>query len=116
MPLFTAYFRPVSNPVTFLRRIGFLEAISFLLLLGVAMPLKHLAGMPMAVKIAGWVHGLLFIAFCIALLRVVALAHWPLLRAAKFFVAALLPFGPFIVDRSAVEYEQAYARQHPGAP
>ena len=46
-----------------LRAVGMVEAVSFLLLLGVAMPLKYFAGMPLAVKIAGWIHGLLFIAF-----------------------------------------------------
>jgi len=105
----------VSNPVTFLRRAGFVEAISFLVLLGIAMPLKYLAHLPIAVKTAGWIHGLLFITFCIALLRAHALGNWPVSRSAKFFIAALLPFGPFVIDRHAVEYEQEYARQHGGA-
>jgi integral membrane protein len=100
--------RRVNNPVTILRRVGFAEGVSFLLLLGVAMPLKYFAGMPQAVKIVGWLHGLLFIAYCLALLRVVVLAGWPLGRAALFFVAALLPFGPFLVDRRAAELEQAW--------
>ena len=47
-----------------LRAAGMVEAVSFLLLLGVAMPLKYFAGMPLAVKFAGWIHGLLFLAFC----------------------------------------------------
>jgi len=38
-----------ANPIPFLRRIAKAEAISFLLLLGVAMPLKYVAGIPMAV-------------------------------------------------------------------
>jgi integral membrane protein len=102
----------VSNPVTFLRRAGFIEAVSFLVLIGIAMPLKYLSHQPMAVKIAGWIHGLLFITFCIALLRAHALGNWPVSRSAKFFIAALLPFGPFVIDRRAKEYEQEYARAH----
>jgi integral membrane protein len=89
----------VSTPVTALRAIGLVEGVSFLLLLGVAMPLKYLAGMPLAVKVLGWAHGVLFIVFCAALLRAVVAARWPLARGAIVFGAALLPFGPFVIDR-----------------
>jgi integral membrane protein len=81
-----------------LRRIGMIEGVSFLLLLGVAMPLKYLAGMPMAVKIVGWAHGLLFMVFLLALWRAKQSARWPLSSVALVFVAALLPFGPFVID------------------
>ena len=75
-----------------------LEGVSFLLLLGIAMPLKYVAGYPMAVKIAGWAHGLLFILFCFALQRAKQHRSWSVPEAAVFFIAALLPFGPFVVD------------------
>ena len=41
----------MKNPVRGLRRVALLEAVSFLVLLGIAMPLKYYAGMPAAVKI-----------------------------------------------------------------
>ncbi len=40
-----------------LRRVGILEAISFLLRLGVAMPLKYAFGHPEMVRIVGMAHG-----------------------------------------------------------
>ena len=104
-----------ANPIQFLRRIAKVEAISFLILLGVAMPLKYLAGMPMAVKICGWLHGLLFVVFCVSLLRAMVAARWPVSRAAVIFIAALLPFGPFVVDRRMAEYEREFAEE-PSAP
>lgn len=82
-----------------LRAVGMVEAVSFLLLLGVAMPLKYLAGMPEAVKVAGWMHGLLFIAFCVCLYVAHDERRWPLRWTALVFIAALLPFGPFVIDR-----------------
>ena len=91
----------MDNPtlaINHLRRIGMIEGVSFLLLLGVAMPLKYLADMPMAVKVVGWAHGLLFIIFCLALWRAKQSARWPLSSAALVFIAALLPFGPFVID------------------
>jgi integral membrane protein len=46
-----------------LRAIGLTEAVSFLVLLGIAMPLKYFADLPRAGTIAGWLHGVLFITF-----------------------------------------------------
>ena len=39
------------------RSVGKVEGLSYLLLLGIAMPLKYMAGMPMAVSIVGLIHG-----------------------------------------------------------
>lgn len=86
-----------------LRFIAILEAISFLLLLGVAMPLKYAGGIESAVKWTGWVHGILFVIFCLALLLAMRSARWPILKAGLVFIAALLPFGPFIIDRRLKE-------------
>jgi integral membrane protein len=88
-----------------LRLLALVEGVSFLLLLGVAMPLKYMAAMPLPVKIAGWIHGLLFIALCYVLFRVTLEKSWPLARAGMVFVAALLPFGPFVIDRRLKHYE-----------
>jgi integral membrane protein len=80
------------------RYTGFAEGVSYLLLLGVAMPLKYLADVPEPVTVVGWVHGLLFMVY-------VGFAAW--LRYRRMlstrwmlgcFVAALLPFGPFVID------------------
>ena len=46
-----------------LRIIGFGEAISWLLLLGFAMPMKYIWHNPLPVKYVGWIHGLLFISY-----------------------------------------------------
>lgn len=88
-----------------LRLLALTEGVSFLVLLGIAMPLKYLASMPMAVKVAGWIHGILFVALCYVLLRVTVEKAWPLTRAGLVFLAALLPFGPFVIDRRLKHYE-----------
>jgi integral membrane protein len=89
----------LRNPVGRLRAVGLTEAVSFLLLLGVAMPLKYVAGYPLAVRIVGWIHGLLFMAYCYELFEAATERGWPWKKSAKLFVAALLPFGPFVMDR-----------------
>ena len=84
-----------------LRAIGLVEAVSFLVLLGVAMPLKYFAGLPEAVKIVGWLHGLLFIFFCIALAQARLEAQWNIWRTGTVLVAALLPVGPSVITPAA---------------
>ena len=92
-------------PTSWLRRISWLEGLSFLLLMGVAMPLKYAAGKPEAVKIFGWFHGGLFMLVCMVLLVVMRRRRWSLRRGALVFVAALIPFGPFIFDGRIARWE-----------
>lgn len=80
-------------------RIGMLEAISFLLLLGVAMPLKYLAGMPKAVSVVGMAHGVLFIAYLYMVNECRQAFGWSLKTAALGVLSSVLPFGPFVYDR-----------------
>ena len=97
----------LDNPIGRLRLIGMIEGLSYLLLLGVAMPLKYMAGMPEAVSVVGMAHGLLFCVFCLALLQAMMDCEWPLKRAAVLFVAAVLPFGPFVVDGGLKREQEA---------
>jgi integral membrane protein len=87
---------------TFLRRLrtlGTIEGVSTLILFGIAMPLKYVAGMPMAVRIAGSIHGGLFVALVV--MFILGIRRIPISRrlAGAGIVAAVLPFGPFIMDR-----------------
>lgn len=91
---------PANNAVSFLRRVAQIEAISFLVLLFIAMPLKYLANQPAAVKVVGWIHGVLFVLFGFALLRAWLVAKPPFLQVVWIFVAGLIPFGPFLADRT----------------
>ena len=94
-----------SSPVRFLRRIAIAEGVSYLLLLGIAMPLKYLANFPQAVSVVGWLHGALFVGLCAALLHTMVAARWPFLRGAVVFIAAVVPFGPFLLDRRMAAWE-----------
>lgn len=82
-----------------LRKVSLAEGVSFLVLLGIAMPLKYMAGDPTAVKIVGWVHGALFVALSALVLRAYGAGRLSFGESAMLWVAALLPFGPFWMDR-----------------
>ena len=92
-------FAAMKTPLSRLRVIGDIEGVSYLLLLFVAMPLKYLAGMPAAVRIVGSMHGILFVAFVIALLDVWRKRGWPLRKTAWAFLSSLYPFGTFFLSR-----------------
>lgn len=64
-----------------LRIAALLEGISLLGLVFVAMPLKYLAHLPMAVRVVGSVHGLLFLVFVVSLFQVALERRWPLSRS-----------------------------------
>ena len=84
--------------IRFLRKIALLEGASYLLLLGIAMPLKYLSGMPEAVRVVGSVHGGLFVLYAAAVVWAGTARRWPARRWAANLVASLLPFGPFVMD------------------
>lgn len=82
-----------------LRAVGLAEGLSFVLLMGVAMPLKYIAGQPLAVKYVGWAHGLLFVLYVLALGQASAKYLWKPVTVALLFAAAVVPFGPFVTER-----------------
>jgi integral membrane protein len=84
--------------LTRLRRVGFYEGLSFVVLLFVAMPLKYGFDQPLPVRIVGMAHGALFLLYLYLLVQTAAERAWPLRRTALGFVAALMPFGPFVFD------------------
>ncbi len=75
-----------------------MEGISFLLLLFIAMPLKYYMDLPEAVKFVGWAHGVLFMAYAVALLGAISPMKWNWFKVCIAFAASLIPFGTFIVD------------------
>ncbi len=89
-----------------LRRVGRIEGISFLLLLGIAMPLKYLAGQPLAVTLVGWAHGVLFLWFCYTLLLAWLQTPLNFTWSAIAFIASLVPFGPFLIDQKLTKFRE----------
>jgi integral membrane protein len=81
-----------------LRVVGMMEGASFLLLLGVAMPLKYLAGMPQMVPVVGMLHGILFMLYVAAVVHASVELRWPPRRIVAALAASVLPFGPFVFD------------------
>lgn len=82
-----------------LRVIAFLEGLSFLLLLFVAMPMKYYGGYEHATKELGMIHGGLFVTYVIAVFPARETEKWSVLTTLIVLAASVFPFGTFVVDR-----------------
>ena len=82
-----------------LRLVSFLEGLSFLLLLGVAMPLKYWLETPELVPYAGMFHGVMFLSFLSLLLVACQIKGWSARVFLLGMMSSLLPFMPFWFER-----------------
>lgn len=81
-----------------LRLVGLLEGTSYLVLLYASIVLKRIKGDEEAIYVPGVIHGGLFVLLCLFLVLAWKPASWSWKQAAKVFIAALLPFGPFVIE------------------
>ncbi len=86
--------------IKILRFTGITEGISFLVLLLIAMPMKYYLGLPLAVKVVGWMHGVLFILYILAVLLAIRIMSWNWFALLVALGASLIPFGTFYLDKS----------------
>ncbi len=85
------------------KTISFIEGLSFLILLFIAMPLKYFVGLPIAVKIVGMAHGVLFILFCIFLYKAMKEDKWKIESGVLVFISSLIPFGFIPIEKTIMK-------------
>jgi integral membrane protein len=83
----------------FFRIAAFLEGVSYILLLFIAVPLKYWGGDESYVKLLGMPHGLLFISYLIIAFVIKDDEKWTGKDFMIIILASILPFGAFYVDR-----------------
>jgi integral membrane protein len=89
-----------------LRVIGFLEGVSFLVLLFIAMPLKYIYDMPETNMVVGMAHGLLFILYIFSVIQVAIELSWNFRKVLLAFAASVIPFGTFYADAKLFKPEE----------
>lgn len=97
-----------DTPTARLRAIAFIEGLSYLALLFIAMPLKYLGGQPLAVRITGALHGVLFVWLFALALQGLLVRRKTLGWALRIGIASLLPFGTFFLDRQLGADDEQY--------
>jgi integral membrane protein len=95
-----------------LRVISYLEGISYISLLFIAVPIKYYANDPSLVKLLGMPHGLLFVAFVILSLVNSKKYNWSFIKTIVVLISSIIPFGTFYVDykyfKNNVEGNEGY--------
>lgn len=90
----------LKTPIGRLRLIGYIEGLSLLVLLFIAVPLKYAASDPSLSKIMGPLHGALFLLFIFNTLSVGVEQQWKFRQTTyKVMLACIIPFGTFYIDR-----------------
>lgn len=114
----TAHTRPdaafAAEPLRRLAVVALIETATLLLLVGIAVPLKHFANWPIGVRVLGPVHGLVFVAYLWTVIETVAGGGWNVRETTRLVAAAFVPFGGFLTLRS-VRHRAAAAASAPGS-
>ena len=82
----------------FFRIVAFLEGVSYILLLFIAVPLKYWGGDETYVKLLGMPHGLLFVSYLILAFLIKDGEQWENKDFGIILLASILPFGTFYID------------------
>lgn len=95
----------LATPLGRMRLISLVEGISFLILLGIAMPLKYFAGIPEVTSVVGALHGVLFILYALAAVALMLALRWSPLWFIGAMLASVIPFGTFYLDSRLKRHE-----------
>ena len=81
------------------RLTAFLEGVSYILLLFIAVPIKYLINEALFVKILGMPHGILFILYILFSIIAKIKYNWNFRKFLVISIASLVPFGTFYIDK-----------------
>ena len=80
------------------RIVAFLEGVSYILLLFIAVPLKYWGDDESLVKLLGMPHGLLFVGYLVFSYLLKEYKNWNTKNFGIIILASILPFGTFYID------------------
>lgn len=93
----------LSGMLKFFKVIGYLEALSAIILFFIAMPMKYIWDDPTWVTYSGRVHGGLFILYVILLYLLKEKYNWSMTIFWIFFVSAIVPGGTIWAEKKFIE-------------
>ena len=99
------------NQIRRMRYASLLEASTLALLVFVAVPMKHLGGLPQATAIMGPVHGLAFMIYAWMLIQTLSGAGWARSQIIRMVLFAFIPLAGFLNERLLWHQQQRLAKQ-----
>ncbi len=101
----------LSDTIGRLRLLAFLEGLSLLVLLIIAMPLKYMLHKPAMVQVTGSIHGALFVLYVLYTFYAAHKYGWRFWKTTWWLqLASFLPFGTFYADSKFLAHEQKRLR------
>ena len=85
--------------VNIYRVTAFLEGVSYIFLLFIAVPIKYLLNEALYVKVLGMPHGILFILYILFSIIAKIKYNWSFRKFLVISIASLVPFGTFYIDK-----------------
>lgn len=79
-----------------MRWVSLLEGTTLVVLVFVAVPLKHLGGYPQATAVMGPVHGITFLLYVWMAFQTVAAGGWSAGETSRLLIVAFIPFGGLV--------------------
>ncbi|HKV00159.1 MAG TPA: DUF3817 domain-containing protein [Vineibacter sp.] len=92
-----------------MRLVSLVEGTTLVVLMGIAVPLKHLMGYPTATAVMGPIHGVAFLIYVWMVINTVSGGDWSRGEIVRLIVAAFVPFGAFLNARFLKRREDALA-------
>lgn len=86
------------------QKIAIAEGYSWIGLL-ITMVLKYQYELNWPNKIVGWIHGVLFIAYCVYLAQFFFTKQFSFAKSLVLFIASFIPFGTFWAERKYLRNE-----------
>lgn len=99
--------RAVGPALTRYRVMAYVVGVWLLVLVGVAMPLKYLAGVPQVVAVVGPIHGFLYVVYLLLSFELALRCRWSLPRTLVLVLAGVVPLLSFVVERDTTRRVRA---------
>ncbi|MGC6438436.1 MAG: DUF3817 domain-containing protein [Flavobacteriaceae bacterium] len=91
--------------INIFRIIAFLEGLSYVLLLFIAVPIKYIYSDPSFVKILGMPHGLLFMGYLALSFVLRSENQWIKNNFFGILIASVIPFGTFVLENKLKKHQ-----------
>jgi integral membrane protein len=87
-------------------RFGYIQGLTLILVLLVALPMKYVFGLPQVFNVVAPIHALLFGVFLLCLLFCGIKQYLPWWAIPLGVIGAVIPFGPFAFDEWVIKRYQ----------
>jgi integral membrane protein len=94
--------------IEFLKKVSYVEGFSLIILFFIAMPIKYILGEPLAVRIVGTIHGLLWLTFLYALYTAHEKNRFEKNLSISILILSVIPFGFIYIEKYLNQFKEKH--------